>query len=179
MTGQDAEDHIHKEHWIPDGEPILTAARSRRRDIVPYAGERGGLEFRVAQHLTRNVLNFLHEEDVLDSQHVYDGQTYEVWQAVFTSPLGYGRNPLYRELSGHLRSTGFSADDFPRLIRMLSRTQKQAIDHAIATVATEHHRWLALRQRQLYRDAFDRLTDALRGLHEQKAVEHTTHSCYV
>ncbi len=118
-------------------------------------------DIRHAQVQVRNILNLLHEREVLDDQHVRDGQTFECWQMWFTAELSCRPSTIYspemRGIRRELAEDDLAHDDYGKLIRGMSRKHLGLVERAIKTHATEHNAWLACRDGAHYRDAFDRL----------------------
>jgi hypothetical protein len=152
-------------------EDLVTPERKAKGDLEVHHTPEGAVSHAQAQ--VRNILNHLWEKGVLDAQHVHDGQVYEVWQLCFTAHLGYRNNPIYRsevvEYKAVLRGEGLEAGDFEKLIRLLSLEQKQAVEAAIYTPASEHVRWQYGRNHAQFREAFDRLSEVMERLRDDAA----------
>jgi hypothetical protein len=166
MTGQEIEDRINKAFWLPDGEPIITPEREAKGYMLIERNYNG--EIRFAQLQLATVLNAMEQRGIIDSQHVHDAQTYEVWQTIFRSRLGYRNNPIYADDLARMRlmvsEDELDSDDFGKLIHALGANVCRAVEFAIYTPVTPHMIWLVSRSGSQYRTAFDRLSQVMERL---------------
>jgi hypothetical protein len=171
-----AEDEGDERFWLPPDVPIINEYRAAKFDIVTETRPSArGEEIRFAQVQVNSLLNFLHAGKVLDSQHVHDGQTYEIWQTCFTWRQQIHENRIYspemREMQKAVEEDGLDPSDFVKVLRGLSHAEKKLIDLSIQPGTTDHKRWVAVRSEKHYRAAYDRLTrimQALRDAHEER-----------
>ena len=160
---------IDPSQWL-NGGSVVTPERVAKGDLrierraapTPRQEARGEPgDIRVAQAHVRNILNLLHEREILDEQNVRDGQTFERWQMWFTAELSCRPSTIYspemRGIRRELAEDDLAHDDYGKLIRGMSRKHLGLVERAITTHATDHNAWLACRDGAHYREAFDRL----------------------
>jgi hypothetical protein len=174
LTLNDAPD---KRHWLPRGAPIITPERELKGDVTIDRDEDGNIRY-VQRHLT-TILNELHRRGTLDGQHVHDGQTYEVWQTIFRSRLGYRNNAIYQmDLTGMRRMVSedeLQVDDFGKLIQKLHQLDQgycRLVETAIYEHITPRTLHLIEGNSVQFRKAFDALSTVMDKLREEWRRRH-------
>lgn len=168
-------ENIDKSVWLNPGESIITEERASKGDMKierqdPTTqqlqnGENGDIRFAQAQ--VKNILNFLWEMDAIEDQHHHDGQTFQIWREMHQSSLGLMRAVSFgsdQNIGIRLRAYGFIL-----VIKRLSIYDKKTIISSIETFANEHTKFLASKQRQIYRRAFERLSAIIPPVRDQIA----------
>ena len=161
------EEQIDTSQWLEKNEPPVNQFRAQHGDLTLTIDARG--EISAAQAHVRNLLNYLHDSGVIDSQARYNGQTYELWQTCFRAQQGYRTNPIYgiTQIRGSVRDAGFADGDFARLIFRLQAKAANLIEAAISTTATEHNKFLAHKNAAKYQAAFQRLGIIMEQLRDE------------
>jgi len=189
------DDHIDKSCWLPVGEPIITPERRHKGDMtidiecadcdstgnvqgvhcracrgkgrVPQRIEDAATqEIRYAQSHVRNILNYLWNNGDLTDQQAHDGKTYEIWKSLSDANFGLRKKATAEGDGG----TGVSEYGFVLLIRALGLRDCKIVESAIFTVATEHSRFVAARNKHQYQAAFERLSAIILQVREQIAA---------
>lgn len=175
----DLPEKIDPRQWITSG-PLVTPERAAKGDLTVHRraaptklqqsrGEAG--DIRDAQAHVRNVMNALHDRGVLGHQHVHDGETFEMWQMWFTAELSCRPSSIFasevRGIRRALADDDLAHDDYAKLCRGMSRQQLGLVERAIKTPAGEHELWLATKDAEHYRRAFDRLSTVMGRLREE------------
>jgi hypothetical protein len=188
------ESDVDRAVWLPDDEPLITPERAAKGDMLiqrkeptqDQASRNEPGEIQAAQAIINNVLNFLYDREYINSQHVTDARTYELWQTCYRAKLGYRNNRVYsseiREMERILAHDGVeSVNEFHTIITKLSLQHKNTIERAIYTPASSHERFIAgdyrpgaspqeryiARQRAtIYVRAFDRLSELMEPLRD-------------
>lgn len=154
---------IDQSCWIPQGEAIITPERLAKGDVSFNRKDSG--EMLEIQLTIRNILNYLHEQEIITDQHLYDAQTYQIWQQMhrvqrgLEKPVSSG-NP--QDFGVRLRAHGFIL-----LLQRLSKRDVSVIEFAINSIATEHTRFIANNNRGAYPPIFERLSQVLSVVREQ------------
>lgn len=177
--------------WIADRTSIVTEERASKGDMLierapptksqQERGEPGHIRY--AQVQVRNILRHLSEREVLDEQHIHDGQTYEIWQTIFRARTGYRNNPIYADelvrMRGAIAQDGLDVSDYVILIRRLGVQKCRIIEDAIYSPVTPQVRQLLSGGADDYVRAFDSLSWIMRQLREEwkHRKESETNSC--
>lgn len=173
----DLPEKIDPRQWI-NGGPLVTPERAAKGDLTvnrrapptkaqQARGEAG--DIRDAQAHVRNVMNALHDRGVLDYQHVHDGETFEMWQMWFTAELSCRPSSVYCDVRGIRRALAedeLAHDDYAKMCRQVGQPHLRLVERAIKTHAREHNLWLAEKDADHYRAAFDRLSTVMERFRE-------------
>jgi len=164
----DNESSIDQTQWLPRGESIITPERESKDDLRVERDEDGNIRY--VQRQLSTVMNELERRGTLESQHTHDGQTYEVWQTIFRSRLGFRNNPIYDDMAGMRRMVSeddLQVDDFCKLIQKLGADTCGLIESALYEHVTPRT-MLLIDQRSLrYRMAFNRLSEVMEHLRNE------------
>ena len=160
---------IDQSQWLPRGADIITPERERHGDVRVERDDDGNIRF--VQRQLSTVMNELERRGTIDSQHAHDGQTYEVWQTIFRSRLGYRNNPIYQtDIAGMRRMVSeddLEVDDFGRLIHKLGAENCRLIESAIYEHVTPRTLLLLEHNSVGFRMAFNRLSEVMEQLRSE------------
>lgn len=159
---------VDQSQWLPRGADIITPERERHGDVQVERDEDGNIRY--VQRQLSTVMNELERRGTLDSQHAHDGQTYEIWQTIFRSRLGFRNNPIYQtDLAGMRRMVSeddLQLDDFGKLIHKLGADTCKLIESALYEHVTPRTLLLIDQHSLRYRMAFTRLSEVMERLRE-------------
>mgnify|MGYP001032311824 CR=1 FL=1 len=161
--------------WRPSDQPIITPERAAKGDILverdpptkrqQERGEPGNVRF--AQAHVQNILNWLYEQDKLTDQHVYDGQTYEIWQHIYQSRRAMRRKDPLFSIPGFEEQEATSERGFTLILLRMPIRHQRAVESAIHTYATGQARFLARKNLRHFVDAFESLSSLLPPIHDE------------
>jgi hypothetical protein len=124
-------------------------------------------EVRYAQAQVQNVLNWLYERDLLTDQHVFDGQTYEIWREVYQARRTMRRkDPLY-SVRGYEETEAQCEYGYSLLLVRLPVRHHRTVEYAVATFATSHARQVAQRSQKSILHAFEALSRMMPDVREE------------
>lgn len=200
MIENDGDDHIDKSCWLGPNEPIITPERAQKGDVFtgPTCDDCHGSgkndeynspcrachgkgwmgtvnaqilnvsDIHFAQIQIRNILNFLWEKDAITDDHHDHGHLFKAWRDQHRVAMGQER-----AISGESsESTGIKlrAYGFILLVKRLSIYDYKAIESSIEIFSNQHTQAFALRDRKIYRQAFDRLSQVIIPIREHIAA---------
>lgn len=162
------DEHIDRSEWVEwsKDDPMVKPEREAQGDMLVERIKNGDEdEIIFAQTQVHNVMNWLHEHDVLTDQHIYDGQAYERWRIIWQA--AWGARKRYSGDKSDQPAVSFAEHGFLMILTRLSIRWQKIIEQAIDTHANGHERFMAQRYGRSYRDAFDRLGYVMEKIREE------------
>lgn len=124
-------------------------------------------EVRYAQAHVQNILNWLHERGLLSDQHVFDGQSFEIWQDVYQARRTMRRkDPLYT-VRGYEENEDQCEYGYTLILARMPVRHQRVVEATIRTFATGHQRQMAHDRRHSIVRAFDTLTHLMPGIRDE------------
>lgn len=158
----DDDEHILKEHWIPDGHQVILP---QRKDIMVIPSDRGGVEYHAIA--AERLVDYLRRANIINAASYEDARVFKAWRDQHRAALGQ-QQAVSTESSTSiyvkLRAYGFIL-----ILRRLAYYDERLISKSIEYPSTTSTQKEAKLSAEIYRRAFLKLRKAFDPIREQIA----------
>jgi hypothetical protein len=149
---------MDESQWLPKGVEIINPERRSMLGIHVEYDVEGVVKYARA-NMHPNILQYLHQQHILDDLEYENGRDYQQWREMFRA---FCSNQRMTANYGEMRITcregyGIRESAYGKLIRQLPVTHSKAIDYAIDTETTPILEKQARRLSEDYQRVFNRL----------------------
>lgn len=154
--------------WLPKGHAIITPERQRMLSIdVEYDGQ-GIIKYARAQ-TGKTVLQYLHDQHILDDEEYHNGRDYEFWREMFRAFCSSQRMTASYDSSnkGQRSGDGNREYAYSKLLRMLPGSYQIYINYAIDRPAIANNLFYVKPQHSQFQRVFNRLGASMNIIREE------------